>query len=142
MLERRNHSGGARGLAARRRGPTTMKIPAATKPALWGALGGAIAMTVFGFSMLGWHGDRGAREMAAASARDAVTAAMVPFCVAKAQADADPARLAKLRAETSSYSRSELVRSAGWSSLPGAQGGDFALATACSERLMTAAAGR
>jgi hypothetical protein len=119
-----------------------MKIPAATKPALWGALGGAIAMTVFGFSMLGWHGDRGAREMAAASARDAVTAAMVPFCVAKAQADDDPARLAKLRAETSSYSRSELVRSAGWSSLPGGQGGDFALATACSEKLLTTTAGR
>ena len=119
-----------------------MKIPAATKPALWGAVGGALAMTIFGFAVLGWHGARGAREMAATSARDAVTAALVPFCVAKAQADDDPARLAKLRAETSSYSRSELVRSAGWSSLPGAQGGDFALATACSERLMTAAAGR
>ena len=118
-----------------------MKIPAATKPALWGALGGAIAMTVFGFSMLGWHGDRGAREIAAASARDAVTAAMVPFCVAKAQDDADPARLAKLRAETSSYSRSELVRTAGWSTLPGMQGSDYALANACSDRLMSAKVG-
>jgi hypothetical protein len=119
-----------------------MKLPVWTKPALWGAVAGALAMTVFGFSVLGWHGARGARELAATTSRDAVMAAMVPFCVAKADADADPARLVKLRAETSSYSRSELVRSAGWSTLPGLPGGDYSLAMACSDRLMASVAGR
>jgi hypothetical protein len=119
-----------------------MKIPSATKPALWGAACGAVAMAVVGFAGLGWTSARGARQMADGQARDAVTAAMVPFCVAKAQGDADPARLAKLRAETSSYSRSELVRSAGWSTLPGLPGGDYSLAMACSDRLMAAVAGR
>ncbi len=118
-----------------------MKIPAATKPALWGAAGGAVAMAVLGFAVLGWHGERGTREIADARARDAVVAALVPMCMAKAQGDTDPARLARLRAETSSYSRSELVRSAGWSTLPGMAGSDYALASACSDRLMTASAG-
>jgi hypothetical protein len=113
-----------------------MKFPSATKPALWGAVGGAVAMAVVGFAGLGWSSARGARQMAEGQARDAVTAAMVPFCVAKAQGDADPARLAKLKAETSSYSRSELVRSAGWATLPGMQGSDYALAGACSEKLV------
>lgn len=116
-----------------------MKLPAATKPALWGAVAGALAMTVFGFSVLDWHGARGAREKAATASREAVTAAMVPFCVAKAEADPDAARLARLRAETSSYSRSEVVRASGWSTLPGLPGGDFTLASACADRLRVAA---
>lgn len=112
-----------------------MKFPSATKPALWGAACGAVAMAIVGFAGLGWYSARGARQMADSQARDAVTAAMVPFCVAKAQGDADPARLAKLKAETSSYSRSELVRSAGWATLPGMQGSDHSLAGACSDKL-------
>jgi hypothetical protein len=118
-----------------------MKIPVWTKPAIWGAVGGALFTALFGFNYLGWSSAGNAKRMAEAHADTAIVAAMVPFCVAKAKEDADPARLEKLRAETSSYTRSEQVRAAGWATLPGMTSADGNLARACSERLLTVTAG-
>lgn len=115
-----------------------MKTPEWTKPALWGAVGGAVFAAVFGFNFLGWSSDAGARRMASEQASLAVTNAMVPFCLAKANADADATLLPKLRAESSAYTRGEQVRMAGWATLPGMISADTNLARACSERLVTA----
>ena len=107
---------------------------------MWSGLCGAAAMTVLGFSVFGWTTGGTARRMAADGANTAVLAALVPFCLAKAKDDADPARLIKWRAESSSYSRSDIVRAAGWATLPGMTSPDYNLSTACSERLASAAA--
>ena len=77
--------------------------------------------------------------MAADRSGTAVTAALVPFCVARAEDPAAAVGLAKFRAETSSYARSDLVGTAGWATMPGMPGPNSALASACSEKLMTAA---
>jgi len=61
----------------------------------------------------------------------------VPFCVAKAEAASEQTELAKLRAEQSSYSRSDLVTKAGWATLGVAKSPDSALARACSAALYT-----
>ncbi len=105
------------------------------KPAVWGALGGCVATVIVGFSYMDWHTAGSAERMAAERADAAVVAALVPVCVANARADDDPAKLAKFKTETSSYSRSDLVRTAGWATMPGVTSPDSSLIDACSERL-------
>ena len=65
----------------------------------------------------------------------AVVAALVPFCVAKAQTETQQAALASFQAEQSSYSRSDLVVKAGWATLGTAKSPDSSLARACSAKL-------
>lgn len=118
-----------------------MRLPDWLKPGVWGAVAGAIAMAAVGFSQLGWITSGKAELLAQERASTAVVAALVPFCVAKAQQDPDKARYAKLQAETSSYSRSDMVVKAGWATVGNEQSPDNALARACSEKLTSAKAG-
>ena len=115
-----------------------MKLLVWTSTAIWSGLGGATAMAILGFSTLGWSTGSSANRMAGERASTAVVSALVPFCVAKAKGDPDASRMTKLRAETSSYTRSDLVRTSGWATLPGMTSPDYNLSTACSERLATA----
>ena len=112
-----------------------MKIPVWLKPGVWGAVLGAILMAIGGFSQLGWTTASSADAMARERADTAVVAALLPFCVAKAQADSEQAALANFRAEQSSYSRADLVIKAGWATVGVAKSPDSALAQACSVKL-------
>lgn len=114
-----------------------MEIPVWLKPGLWGAACGAVAMAAVGFSQLGWTTQHSAEQMAQEQSDTAVVAALVPFCVAKAQQDPDHAALAKFQTEQSSYSRSDLVMQAGWATVGGKTTPDSVLARACSEQLHT-----
>jgi hypothetical protein len=118
-----------------------MKVPVWLRPGFWGAAVGAIAMATIGFSQLGWTTSNSAEQLAQQRASAAVVSALVPFCVAKAQQDPDKTVFTKLRAETSSYSRSDLVMKAGWATLGNEKSPDNALARACSEELNAAKAG-
>jgi len=109
-----------------------MKIPVWLKPGIWGAVLGAILMAIVGFSQLGWRTASSADALASERASDAVVAAMVPFCVAKAQSDTDQGAIAKFNAEQSAYSRVDLVINAGWATVGAAKTADNALAQACS----------
>lgn len=113
-----------------------MKTPVWLKPGLWGAVCGAIILAFVGFSQLGWRTAASADQFAQERADTAVVAALVPFCVAKAQQDTDHATLAKLRVEQSSFTRSDLVRQAGWATLGVAKSPDDALAIACAKQLL------
>jgi hypothetical protein len=115
-----------------------MRLPEWTKPAIWGAVAGGVVTVVVGFSYMGWSTAGSADRMAQVRADTAVVAALVPFCAAKAQQDTDLGKLVKFHAETSSYSRSDIVRAAGWATLPGMTAPDYALSQACSDRLQTA----
>ena len=88
-----------------------MNVPASVKPALWGAVGGAIAAIIIGFAWGGWVTGGTAGEMAAASAETAIVQAFTPLCVAKAEQQ--PEKLAPLKEETS-YQRDNFVIEAGW----------------------------
>jgi hypothetical protein len=46
-----------------------MKLPIETKPALWGAAGGAIALAIVGFSWGGWVTGKKAETSAAERAK-------------------------------------------------------------------------
>ena len=118
-----------------------MEIPSGVKPGLWGAAAGAIAMAVVGFSYLGWTTAATSENLAQDTANTAVVAALVPFCVVKAEADPNLAILTKFQAEQSSYSRTDIVSKAGWASLDGKTAGNDVLARACAEKLHIAKPG-
>lgn len=114
-----------------------MKIPVELKPGLWGAAAGAVAISILGFTQLGWTGPAAAERQARESANMAVVAALVPLCINKARTDPDLTVLAKFQAEQSSYSRGDIVQKAGWASLDGKTAGSDTLARACAEKLHT-----
>jgi hypothetical protein len=84
---------------------------------------------------MGWTTGGTADRMARDRADSAVVAALLPFCVANADRDPDLTKLAKVKAEQSSYSRSQLVSDSGWATLPGMTTPDHGLASACSDKL-------
>ena len=90
-----------------------MNIPASVKPAIWGAIGGAIAAMVVGFVWGGWVTGGTAGKMEAVSAETAIILAYTPLCVAKAEQQ--PEKFVVLK-EKSSYgsSRGNFVIEAGW----------------------------
>jgi hypothetical protein len=88
-----------------------MNVPASVKPAVWGAIGGAIAAIIVGFAWGGWVTGGTAVEMATAGAETAVVEALTPLCVVKAEQQ--PEKLAPLK-EESSYQRDDFVIEAGW----------------------------
>jgi hypothetical protein len=88
-----------------------MHVSASVTPALWGAVGGAVAATIIGFGWGGWVTGGTAGKMAATSAQDATVLALTPTCVLKAEQQ--PEQIAQLKKE-SSWSRDSFVEKAGW----------------------------
>jgi len=118
-----------------------MKLPSAVKPGLWGAACGAIAISIVGFSYFGWSTAATSEKLAQNTANAAVVAALVPFCVTKAEADPNLTILARLQTEQSSYSRHDIVMQAGWATVGSETTGSDDLARACADKLHMAKAG-
>lgn len=112
-----------------------MQAPEWLKPGIWGAVVGGVATAVIGFSWAGWTTAGTAQQMSERHAESAVTAALVPFCVALAEQDPDPAKLTQLIAERPGYSSRQLVAGFGWATMPGVEAPNTALATACAAEL-------
>ena len=112
-----------------------MTFPEWLKPGLYGAAVGAIAISIVGFSWGGWMTGGAANEAAMAMAMEEKTLALVPTCLAIAQAD--PERTAKLEIITSapSYKRGGAIMEAGWATAPGMDKPDRDLAKACETAL-------
>ena len=91
-----------------------MQIPAQVKPAVWGAIGGAVAAMIIGFAWGGWVTGGTSERTAGVAAQAAVVQAFVPLCVAKAEQEPD--QITALKKESSSYSRRDFVVKAGWAS--------------------------
>jgi hypothetical protein len=113
-----------------------MQTPSWVSPGVWGAVIGAVGVAVFGFSQLGWVTKKTSTDMAQDRADTAVTAALVPFCVAKAKADPDRAGFLKVQAETSEYSRADAILKAGWATLGAAKSPDNSVARGCAEAII------
>ena len=88
-----------------------MKMSASVKPAIWGAVGGAIAAMIVGFAWGGWVTGGTAGQMASEGAESAIVLAFAPLCVAKAELQ--PEQTARLK-EESYWQRNEFVVKAGW----------------------------
>ncbi|HEY4860069.1 MAG TPA: hypothetical protein VII14_09030 [Xanthobacteraceae bacterium] len=112
-----------------------MKIHPGVKPAVWGAVAGAIAFTVVGFSSLGWTLGSTAEKMATQRAEAAVVAVLAPICVEKFQHQADaPAKLVEFN-KVSSWNRRSVIENGGWATMPGSDAPNPAVASACAEKL-------
>ena len=112
-----------------------MKFPPETKPALFGAVGGAIALALYGFVWGGWVTGTSAERTAKQRADTAVVAALTPVCVAKFQGATDVAvHLAALK-KASSWEQGPYVEKGGWANMPGTTTANSDLARACAEAL-------
>jgi hypothetical protein len=110
-----------------------MNIPVETKPALWGALGGAIAMAIVGFQWGGWVTGGTAEADATQRANAAVIVALAPLCVDKFQKAAEMStNLAALK-KVDAWSQGDFVEKGGWATLPGKSSPELvsAVAKAC-----------
>ena len=115
-----------------------MQVPVSIKPAIWGAVFGAVGITIVGFSWLGWTLGHTTTRLVAEGRESAVIAALTPFCVSSYLKQPDAARqLALLRADTSSYTQRDLIEKAGFATMPGNTEPSSGLAAACAVALQT-----
>jgi hypothetical protein len=116
-----------------------MQVPSELKPALWGAVGGAIVLATVGFTWGGWMTTSSADKLADQRAESAVVAVLTPICVENFQHNGDAkANLAALKKISSSWEQGNFVEKGGWATRPGAAGPDYTLARACAEKLVQA----
>lgn len=108
-----------------------MNAPEWLKPGVYGAVIGALSMSIIGFAWGGWVTGGTSNERALAMSRAEVVAAMVPVCLEKAGADPEGAtKLDAIRA-ASTYQRRDALMAAGWATVPGAEAPDRDIAQAC-----------
>jgi len=118
-----------------------MQIPKWIKPAAWGAIGGAFAITIIGFSA-DWVTTTGAAAaMADDQAQLAALSALTPICVAQFGEETAQVREEQLAAmgEQSSWEQGEIVAAQGWATIPGTEKANKDLAEACSKQLLETA---
>ena len=112
-----------------------MKMPEQTKPAIWGAIGGAVALAIVGFTWGGWVTGGNAASAATDSAKTAVVAALAPICAEQFRSQTDAAaKLTELKA-LASYERSDFVLKGGWATMPGSKEAVNGVAYSCVELL-------
>jgi hypothetical protein len=91
---------------------------------------------IVGFNWGGWVRGSTAQKLAAVMAQAAVVERLAPMCVVQFNLDPGKAqKLTELQA-TSSYQRSEYVKTQGWATMPGEAKPDSRVADACAKQLM------
>lgn len=112
-----------------------MTTPEWLKPGLYGAVAGAAALAIIGFSWGGWVTGSAAEQMASSQARHEVVAALVPICLEQSKQDPQAIEtLAELK-DARSYQRNEMLMKAGWATMPGTSSPNREVARACMEKL-------
>ena len=96
-----------------------MNIPAETKPAVWGVIGGAVAAAIVGFTWGGWVTGGTAESSATNRANSAVVAALAPVCADKFKHTADVAANLIALKKIDSWSQGDYVEKGGWATSPG-----------------------
>lgn len=114
-----------------------MEFPAETKPALWGAAAGAIALAVIGFTWGGWVSGGTVDKLVKDGSTKAVVTALAPICADNFKRAADSAgQLAELK-KVSSWQQAAFVEKAGWAKMPGTETIASGMATACAEMILS-----
>jgi hypothetical protein len=112
-----------------------MNLPPSLRPAIWGMVIGAAAISVLGFSSFGWTLGSTAERMARERAQTAVVGALAPICVEKFQHQADAATKLVEFNKVSSWDRRSIIEKGGWATMPGSDTPNSAVASACAEQL-------
>ena len=107
------------------------------KGLVWGAVGGAIALAVIGFSYGGWVTAGTAEQMAQQRANAAVATALAPVCADRFRQHAEAvANLATLK-KTDSWRQGDYIEKGGWATMPGSTSPNSAVARSCADMLVT-----
>ncbi len=106
------------------------------KPALWGAVGGAIVLAITGFNWGGWVTGGTAQEMAKEMAEEAVVGRLTPICVVQYNQDSEKDQKLKELKEESSWKRDDYVEKQGWATMPGEKKPDGKVAGKCAEMIV------
>jgi len=112
-----------------------MKSHPNLKPALWGALGGAVTISVIGFLSMGWTLGSTAERLAADRAENAIVSVLAPICVEKFQQQANSAAKLIEFKKAASWDQRALIEKGGWATPPGTETMNSAVANACAEKL-------
>ena len=112
-----------------------MELHPSLKPALWGAVAGAAAISVIGFSSMGWILGSTADRMAADRAESAVVSVLAPICVEKFQQQANSAAKLIEFKKAASWDQRALIEKGGWATTPGTEKMNSAVASACVDKL-------
>lgn len=115
-----------------------MNIPVWIKPAIWGAVAGAVIIAIIGFKA-GWVVTSASAEtMAKDQGTKAVIAALTPICVAQFKSQTQETQTTQLAAleKEGSYSRGDYVEKQGWATLPGSEKPNDRVADACATEIM------
>ena len=112
-----------------------MKKFPSLKPGIWGAVIGAAAISVVGFSTFGWTLGSTAERMATERAQTAVVGVLAPICVEKFQHQADASTKLIEFNKVSSWNRRSVIEKGGWATMPGSDTPNSAVASACAEKL-------
>src|SRR5438270_515841 len=112
-----------------------MKIHPSVKPAVWGAVVGAAAISFVGFSQLGWTLGSTADRLANERADSAIVGVLAPICVEKFQQQSDSATKLIEFKKAASWDQRSLIEKAGWAVMPGTDKSNSAVATACADKL-------
>lgn len=96
-----------------------MNIPEWFKPGLYGAMTGAVAIAIVGFSWGGWVTGNKADELAYDLAKLKVAAVLVPICVEQSKQDPQAVATFAELTKASYYQRDEILMKAGWATMPG-----------------------
>jgi len=113
----------------------SVRFPPSFKPGIWGAVIGAVVISVLGFSTFGWTLGSTAERKAQERAQTAVVDALAPICVERFRQQADaPAKMAEFN-RALSWDRRSIIEKGGWANIPGTDAPNSAVATACAERL-------
>src|SRR5215472_1816343 len=113
----------------------SVTFPPSLKPGIWGAVIGAAAMSVLGFSIFGWTLRDTAERMAREQAQTAVVDALAPICVERFRQQPDASAKLKEFAKAMTWDQRLIIEKGGWATMPGADAPNSAVATACAERL-------
>jgi dienelactone hydrolase len=105
------------------------------KALIWGAVGGAVALAVVGFSYGGWTTAGTAEKMANDRSDAAVAAALAPICADRFRQHADAGtNLAELK-KIDSWRQGAFIEKGGWATMPGSASPNSAVARSCAEML-------
>ncbi len=113
-----------------------MIMPQWITPGIFGAVVGAIALAIVGFTSLGWVTSNEAESMALKYADAAVVKALVLVCVARARMDPETGLLLQeLGGMTSKRERRSFIVIAGWAKMSSDETFNKNLADACARAL-------
>jgi alpha/beta superfamily hydrolase len=89
------------------------------KAALWGAVGGAVALAIVGFGWGGWVTGGSAELIAKTRSGKAVIAALAPICASQFQKAPDAMAQQAVLVSKSPWEQTKLVEASDWAKMPG-----------------------